>query len=126
MRLRLPTKNEAGEIEAAGDMLIFVSGHAPILGKQILYFIDPEFSKRALIPTAQSDSLYPRATAEIAMLPKQGEDIEKTHVKPSQPPENSPVQPFEEDVIIMDDLFDDEVVLEQRAELHEEITSEDV
>jgi type IV secretory pathway TraG/TraD family ATPase VirD4 len=28
-------------------MLIFVSGHYPIYGKQVLYFCDPEFAKRA-------------------------------------------------------------------------------
>jgi hypothetical protein len=31
-------------------MLIFVSGHYPIYGKQVLYFVDPEFAKRAAEP----------------------------------------------------------------------------
>ncbi len=31
-------------------MLIFVSGHFPILGMQMLYFFDPELRKRAEIP----------------------------------------------------------------------------
>ena len=31
-------------------MLIFVSGHHPIYGTQILYFSDPSLAKRAAIP----------------------------------------------------------------------------
>jgi len=31
-------------------MLIFVSGHYPIYGKQVLYFADPEFTKRTAEP----------------------------------------------------------------------------
>jgi hypothetical protein len=30
-------------------MLIFVSGHFPILGMQMLYFLDPELQRRAAI-----------------------------------------------------------------------------
>ena len=44
MRLKPPKKagHGAGErIVAPGDMLIFVSGHYPIYGTQILYFTDP-------------------------------------------------------------------------------------
>ena len=37
-------------ITAPGDMLIFVSGHHPIHGTQILYFSDPVLAKRAAIP----------------------------------------------------------------------------
>jgi len=43
MRLRPPTKSGHGiseRITAPGDMLIFVSGHFPIYGTQILYFTD--------------------------------------------------------------------------------------
>ena len=50
MRLRPPVKRGQGDgerIVAPGDMLIFVSGHYPIYGKQVLYFFDPEFAKRA-------------------------------------------------------------------------------
>ncbi len=50
MRLRPPTKSGHGAAEriaAPGDMLIFVSGHYPIYGTQILYFTDPVLTKRA-------------------------------------------------------------------------------
>jgi type IV secretion system protein VirD4 len=43
-------RDSAGErITEAGDMLIFVSGHHPIYGKQMLYFLDPVFASRAAI-----------------------------------------------------------------------------
>lgn len=53
MRLKPPKKSGSGSAEritAPGDMLIFVSGHHPIHGTQILYFSDPVLSKRAAIP----------------------------------------------------------------------------
>ena len=53
LRLRPPRKKGTGENEkivAAGDMLIFVSGHFPIYGKQMLYFFDPILKSRAEIP----------------------------------------------------------------------------
>lgn len=64
MRLPSPVKDGDGNILEAGDMLIFVAGHSPIYGKQILYFIDPVFSARAKIPApASSDRLYNREQA---------------------------------------------------------------
>src|SRR4051795_12824253 len=53
MRLRPPQKSGDGsseQITSPGDMLIFVSGHFPILGMQMLYFFDPELKRRAAIP----------------------------------------------------------------------------
>ncbi len=53
LRLRPPRKKGTGakeKIVAAGDMLIFVSGHFPIYGKQMLYFFDPILKSRAEIP----------------------------------------------------------------------------
>jgi type IV secretion system protein VirD4 len=41
---------DAEQILAPGQMLIFVSGHYPILGTQMLYFADPELKKRSDIP----------------------------------------------------------------------------
>ncbi|MDO5693508.1 MAG: IncP-type conjugal transfer protein TraG [Pseudomonadota bacterium] len=58
MRLPAAKKDAKGNVTEAGDMLVFVAGHSPIYGKQILYFLDPTFSARAKIaaPT-QSDRL---------------------------------------------------------------------
>ena len=53
MRLRPPKKEGNGDSEVItepGDMLIFVSGHFPILGMQMLYFADPELASRSSIP----------------------------------------------------------------------------
>ncbi len=51
---RLPSAVKAGrgaeeKIIAPGDALIFVAGHRPIRGKQILYFQDPELARRSAI-----------------------------------------------------------------------------
>jgi Arc/MetJ-type ribon-helix-helix transcriptional regulator len=53
--LRLKPSQKAGagiseRIVAPGQMLIFVSGHHPILGTQMLYFLDPVLSERASVP----------------------------------------------------------------------------
>ena len=47
MRLPGPRKNASGEIIAPGNLLVFVSGQAPIYGVQPLYFWDPTFAARA-------------------------------------------------------------------------------
>jgi len=50
LRIRPPQKQSEGDTEkivAPGQMLIFVSGNYPILGTQILYFLDPELTARA-------------------------------------------------------------------------------
>lgn len=80
MRLPAAKKDASGNILEAGDMLIFVAGHAPIYGKQILYFNDPTFSERAKAATPQvSDTLY---DAPIAALPPIQARTE--HVSPEQ------------------------------------------
>lgn len=65
MRLKAPQKDGQGNITDAGDMLIFQAGMAPILGTQILYFLDPTFNERSQIePPAQSDRIR-----SLALLP---------------------------------------------------------
>lgn len=52
LRLRPPQKQSDGSAEkivVPGQMLIFVSGHYPILGTQMLYFLDPELTRRATV-----------------------------------------------------------------------------
>jgi type IV secretion system protein VirD4 len=52
MRLRPAVKEGHGPTEritAPGDMLIFVAGHYPIYGTQILYFRDPVLRSRAAL-----------------------------------------------------------------------------
>ncbi len=53
LRLKPSKKTGAGiseRIVAPGQMLIFVSGHHPILGTQMLYFLDPVLTERASVP----------------------------------------------------------------------------
>ncbi len=58
MRLKAPRKDRLGNIQNAGEMLIFAAGHAPIKGTQILYFRDPWFKEAAKIgPPKQSDKI---------------------------------------------------------------------
>ncbi len=53
-----PLKNDQGEIEKAGDMVIYVAGYPAIYGKQPLYFKDPVFLARASVPAPKlSDKL---------------------------------------------------------------------
>lgn len=65
LRMPGPKKNAQGEIEEAGDMVIYVAGYPAIYGKQPLYFKDPVFSARAAIPAPKvSDRLRAVAQAE--------------------------------------------------------------
>jgi len=51
-------KTSDGKVKEPGDMLIFIAGNPVIYGKQILYFLDPTFSKRAKVHSPKtSDSL---------------------------------------------------------------------
>lgn len=64
LRMPGPKKNANGDIEEAGDMVIYVSGFPAIYGKQPLYFKDPVFAARAAVPApAVSDRL--RAVVEF-------------------------------------------------------------
>jgi type IV secretion system protein VirD4 len=50
LRMPGPRKSATGEIEQAGDMVVYVAGYPAIYGKQPLYFKDPVFQARASIP----------------------------------------------------------------------------
>lgn len=58
LRMPGPKKNAKGEIEEAGDMVIYVAGYPAIYGKQPLYFKDPVFLKRASVePPKDTDRI---------------------------------------------------------------------
>lgn len=57
MRLRAPVKDSAGHITEPGDVLVYVAGHSPIAGTQILYFRDPVFARRAKIRPPESQRI---------------------------------------------------------------------
>jgi type IV secretion system protein VirD4 len=49
-----------------GELLVFVAGHSVIRGRQILYFLDPTFSKRSKIaPPKVSDAVRPTSPAKL-------------------------------------------------------------
>lgn len=63
LRMPGPLKNATGDIEEAGDMVIYVAGYPAIYGKQPLYFKDPVFLARASVDAPKvSDKL--RVVAE--------------------------------------------------------------
>ena len=66
LRMPGPRKNDQGEIEQAGDMVIYVAGHPAIYGKQTLYFKDPTFQARAAIPAPRTSDrlIHPREAGE--------------------------------------------------------------
>lgn len=67
MRLRGPKKDEEGRIERPGDMLVFAAGFCPIYGRQLLYFQDLVFGKRAKhAPAVGGNQLCPSGTAPWA------------------------------------------------------------
>jgi type IV secretion system protein VirD4 len=59
MALKGPLKDGDDSIVEPGDMIIKVSGFPPIRGRQVFYFLDPEFSFRSRMrPVTNSDTLY--------------------------------------------------------------------
>jgi type IV secretion system protein VirD4 len=57
MALRKPRKDDMGRIITSGQMIIFQAGERPILGNQIIYYIDPVFAERSRILAPFSMSL---------------------------------------------------------------------
>lgn len=69
-RLGAAIKDGQGNILKAGEVLVFVAGHAPIRGEQSLYFLNPVFTQRVrTAPPAESDSLKPPSGAPHRPLP---------------------------------------------------------
>lgn len=57
---RLPglQTDQNDRVIGAGDILVFVAGHAPIYGHQIAYFLVPELLNRALMPPVESSPAF--------------------------------------------------------------------
>ena len=70
MRLPAAVKDSNDQIVEPGHMLIFVAGHAPIYGRQILYFRDPTFQARAKVsaPKVSDHTYFPDSTPEVSEL----------------------------------------------------------
>lgn len=70
MRLPGAQKNAEGKVTAPGDMLIFTAGNSPIYGRQILYFLDPTFSKRSKIPAPGISPKFPAGITDSFYYPR--------------------------------------------------------
>jgi type IV secretion system protein VirD4 len=80
MRLKGPEKDSEGRILVPGDMLIFIAGYAAVYGKQMLYFLDRELSRRAKINAPKrSDRLTEKVSLEKVMLSDQKAPSGPTH-----------------------------------------------
>lgn len=68
LRLKAPRKDARDQIIEAGEVLVFVAGHAPIKGTQTLYFQDETFSRRAQIaPPSQAQTKTSKDDTGTAM-----------------------------------------------------------
>jgi len=66
LRMPAPRKTSTGDIDQAGDMVIYIAGYPAIYGKQLLYFKDPVFKVRAAIKAPESsDTTKSPETDEI-------------------------------------------------------------
>jgi len=88
LRLKPPQKRSEGaseKIVAPGQMLIFVSGHFPILGTQMLYFLDPVLTKRAALePPKQFFALEDGRTVPQRAIDRTRNRISKPEFVPPQ------------------------------------------
>jgi len=75
MRLPGPKKDAKGDILEPGEILVFVAGHPVIRGRQILYFLDPVFSKRSKIPPPPTDVVRVQAGQQGAKIPPPPTDV---------------------------------------------------
>lgn len=58
MRLKGIQTDVKGNVTGGGEMLIFIAGQAPILGKQILFFKDDAFLARSQIPAPHALDVF--------------------------------------------------------------------
>lgn len=65
LRMPGPTKNGIGDIESAGDMVVYVAGYPAIYGKQPLYFKDPVFQARVSVEAPRISDKLRVPVAEI-------------------------------------------------------------
>ncbi|MDR0411936.1 MAG: type IV secretory system conjugative DNA transfer family protein, partial [Treponema sp.] len=75
MRLKGAEKDAEGRILVPGDMLIFVAGHPAVYGKQMLFFLDKELSRRSKLPVPERSgrTVAKREEPDKARVPVLGE-----------------------------------------------------
>jgi type IV secretion system protein VirD4 len=102
-RLPGPKKDAHNSITEAGDMLIFPTGFPPIYGKQILYFNDPVFSRRAKIPAPTTSAAPFVRNPVIAKAPTKDGQGAMPLAKPQPSQELTDYPPATPDVAAEDD-----------------------
>jgi type IV secretion system protein VirD4 len=90
MALPGPKKNAQGDIEEPGEMIIRVSGAAPIRGRQPLYFLDPVFLARARAPAPADTDRIP-----LTLSREDNRDFNKETGQPQGKPAEQPRQTTE-------------------------------
>ena len=76
--LRLPgmVRNRQGRVVRGGDMLVCAAGFPAVYGRQPLYFLDEEFTKRAAIKAPRRGDLIGPAAPSSSRLAPRGEEDE--------------------------------------------------
>ena len=91
--MRIPglSKDATGK-PVPGHMLIFTAGNSAIYGMQILYFLDPVFSKRAKIPAPGISERFPTGITDslYAPRPENWFTPEEKAEKPAPVPQQEP------------------------------------
>ena len=67
-------------------MLIFVAGHPPIYGRQILYFLDPVFSERVKVEAGNTDVLRDHVEIDTEVV---NVDLADTEISAPDPQKDS-------------------------------------
>ena len=125
MRLKRIQTDVKDNVTGGGEMLIFIAGQAPILGKQILFFKDDAFLARSQVPTPKHLDIF---TGNISISAEETEDPSTTvesgntphKVDLSKVHEASPENPKDEDKIILDDSADEEKTITKDNEFFSE------
>lgn len=113
MRLRAATKDAQGNISEPGAMIILIAGQAPILGTQILYFQDPVFSERSLMPAPESSDVLRERPAPTEGLPR------PAIAAPTEPTTDDNLDPAEA-AMMKSPPLDDSALASYGDEEHEE------
>jgi type IV secretion system protein VirD4 len=100
LRVRPPRKTGDGDSERIvepGLMLIFVAGHFPILGTQMLYFADPVLAKRSTI--APPNALLAVENGEVTSQRPLGRTPREISRPENADPDESDLTPIERSVL---------------------------
>jgi type IV secretion system protein VirD4 len=100
LRIRPPRKAGDGQSERIvepGLMLIFVAGHFPILGTQMLYFADPVLAKRAVI--APPVKLFAIEDGRVGPQRRKGRTAREISRPEDAAPDESDLTPVERGIL---------------------------